>query len=129
VHRNERLLRDAYTAMANGDGRALAKLLTVDSQWIIPGTGLLAGVHTGPGEIFEFWKRTATQTGGGLPLEVDDVLANDERAIVLVTVEGSRGDRRLRERQVAIFEIHDGTVKSARFIYENPKAYDDFWTD
>ena len=109
--------------------RSLAKLLTVDTPWIIAGTGVLSGVHTGPDEIFEFWKRTAAQTGGGLRLDVEDVLANDERAIVLVTVEGSRGDRLLRERQVAIFEIRDDTVKTARFIYENPKSYDDFLTD
>jgi hypothetical protein len=71
----------------------------------------------------------AANVRGGLRLDVEDVLANDNRAIVLVTDEGSRGDRRLSERQVAIFEIRDGTVKTARFIYENPKSYDDFWTD
>jgi hypothetical protein len=43
MHPNERLLRQAYRAMANGDGRALAQLLTVDTQWICPVAGVWRG--------------------------------------------------------------------------------------
>jgi hypothetical protein len=80
-----------------------------------------------PDEILRFWKKVAAQTGGGLQLDVLDVLANDERGVVLVVARGERNRRRLEERQVAVFELHDGTISRATFIYEDPAAYDAFW--
>ncbi|MEM9036223.1 MAG: nuclear transport factor 2 family protein [Actinomycetota bacterium] len=130
MHANEALIRDGYAAMARGDGRPLAALLTPQTQWIICGSGHLAGTYTGPDEIFGLWKAIAAQTGGGLDLEIRDVLANDERAVVLVTARGERSGRILEERQIAVFELaHDSTVSSATFVYEHPDAYDAFWED
>jgi hypothetical protein len=57
------------------------------------------------------------------------VLANDERAIALVTARGRRGDRQLAERQVALFEMDGGKITEATFVYENPDVYDSFWED
>jgi hypothetical protein len=128
MHPNEAMLRDAYAAMAVGDGRALAKLLTPETTWVIAGSGALAGSYRGPDEIFGLWKAIAEQTGGGLRLEVRDVLANDERGVVLVTARGERQGRVLDGHQVAVFELGEsGTVRTATFIYENPAAYDAFW--
>lgn len=129
MHPNEALIRGTYEAMVRGDGRALSDILTPSTEWIVQGEGSLAGIYTGPDEIFGFWKQVAAKTGGGLKLEVRDVLANDRRAVALVTARGSRGDRRLEERQVATFEMHEGKVTSATFVYERPHVYDAFWAD
>lgn len=129
MHPNERLLRGAYEAMARSDGRALAKLLEPSTRWVIAGRGPVSGTYEGPDEIFAFWKKTAEQTGGGLRLNVRDVLANDHRGVVLVDVDGSRRGRELHARQVVVFELDDGKVLSATFIYEDPQAYDEFWRD
>ena len=127
---NESILREAYAAMAVGDGRTLAKLLLPDTTWVIAGKGKLAGSYRGPDEIFTLWKAIAEQTGGGLRLEVRDVLANDQRGVVLVTARGERRGRVLDERQVAVFEFAEpGKVRTATFIYEDPEAYDAFWDD
>lgn len=130
VHPNESVLRDAYAAMAAGDGRALAQLLTTETTWVIRGRGKLAGSYRGPDEIFALWKAIAAQTGGGLQLEVKDVLANDARGVVLATARGERSGRSLEEPQVAVFEFAEpGRVRRATFIYEDPDAYDAFWQD
>jgi ketosteroid isomerase-like protein len=129
VHRNETLVRDGYEAMARGDGRGLAEMLTDTSRWVVCGRGKLAATYTGRDEIFTLWKKIADQTGGGLQLELRDVLANDERAIALVTARGRRGDRQLAERQVALFEMDGGKITEATFVYENPDVYDSFWED
>lgn len=113
--------------MKRGDGATLSALLTSATQWIIHGDGKLAGTYTGPNEIFGFWKLVAEQTGGGLQLEVQDVLANDHRAVALVTVRGERLGHHLNERQIAVFEIEDGKVLSATFVYERPTVYNAFW--
>lgn len=127
---NETLLRETYKAMAAGDGRTLAKLLTADTTWVICGKGKLAGSYRGPDEIFGLWKAIAEQAGGGLQLDVQDVLANDTRGVVLVVARGERRGKHLDEHQVAVFEFGgEGKVRTATFIYEDPDAYDAFWAD
>lgn len=129
VHPNESLVREAYSAMAAGDGRTLAKMLTPDTTWVICGKGGLAGSYQGPDKIFGLWKGIAEQTNGGLQLELQDVLANEARAVAIVVARGERNGRVLDERQLAHFEFSaDGKVQTARFIYEDPDAYDAFWT-
>ncbi len=127
MHANEQFVRKMYDAMARGDGRQLARVLTAETQWIMPGRGLLSGTYRGPDEIFGLWKRIAEQSGGGLQLELRDVLANDDHAVALVSVRGSREGRQLDERQVAVFEFADGQLRSGTFIYEDPQTYDAFW--
>ncbi len=127
MNTTERLVREGYEAMAKGDGSVLASLLTPATEWIIHGEGDLAGTYTGPDEIFDFWRLVARKTGGGLQLEVRDVLANDQRAVALVMVRGSREDRTLDERQIVVFEFDGDKVQSASFVYERPEVYDAFW--
>ena len=124
---NEQFVREMYDAMARGDGRQLARALTAETQWVMPGRGVLSGTYTGPDEIFGLWKRIAEQSGGGLQLELRDVLANDDRAVASVSVRGRRAERELDEGQVAVFEFADGVLQSATFIYEDPETYEAFW--
>lgn len=114
--------------MARRDGAFLARLVAPDARWVVCGKGPLSGTYVGHDEIFGVWKLVAEQTGGGLELDVRDVLANDDRAIVLVTARGQRKGHTLEERQVAIFELRDAKVVEARFLYENPDEYDEFWS-
>lgn len=60
-------------------------------------------------------------------MEPRDVLANDQRAVALVTVRGAREGRTLDERQIVIFEFDGRKVRSASFVYERPEIYDAFW--
>ena len=127
MHPNEQLIREMYGAMARADGRRLAQFLTADTQWIIAGRGQLSGTYTGPDEIFGLWKRVAQQSGGGLQLELRDVVANDDHAVALVNVRGRRAERQLDQRQVVVFEFERGVLRSGTFIYEDPDAYEEFW--
>jgi ketosteroid isomerase-like protein len=128
MHPNEQLIRELYDAMARADGRRLAQFLTAETKWIMPGRGHFSGTYTGPDEIFGFWKRVAQESGGGLQLELRDVLANDDRAVALISVHGRREDRHLDQRQVVVFEFLQGMLLSGTFIYEDPEAYEGFWS-
>jgi ketosteroid isomerase-like protein len=127
MHANEKFVRDFYDAMARGDGKALASAIGPSTRWIILGESELAGTYTGSDQIFDFWKVVYKKTGGGLNLTLRDVLANDERAVALVDVTGSRDGNVLQERQVVEYEINDETFASGTFIYERPWVYDAFW--
>ena len=126
---NEKLLRDGYAAMARGDGKLLAEMLAPDALWTIPGHSPLAGKYIGLKQIFTFWKRVAELAPGGLRLEVQDVLANDERGVVFVVGRGTRLGRSIEERGVHVFRFEHSRIKEARFYYEDQGAYDALWSD
>lgn len=96
MHAMEERLRAGYAAMARGDGSALAQLLAPDAIWHIPGNNLLAGRYQGLDQIFRFWKKVAALSGGGMALEVLDVLANDERGAVFVVGRAQRNGRSMQ---------------------------------
>ena len=128
MHPNETALRNGYAAMAKGDGRQLAQLLGLSTEWHIPGRSPLAGTYRGPAEIFKFWKRVAELAPGGLRLEILDAFANDARGVVFVVGRGARQGLSIEERGVHVFEFDAGKVKNARFFYEDQDAYDRFWS-
>lgn len=49
--------------------------------------------------------------------------------MALVNVRARRGDYKLDERQVVVFELEGDKVTNATFIYERPEIYDGFWSD
>ena len=127
-HPNEALLRETYAAMARGDGRAIAANIAPDAVWHIPGASPLAGDKRGLDELFAFWRHVAELSGGGMRLELRDVLANDERACVWVRGSATRDGRTFEELGVHVFEIRDGKIAEAWFHYEDQTAYDEFWS-
>ncbi|MDP3521299.1 MAG: nuclear transport factor 2 family protein [Hydrogenophaga sp.] len=128
MHAIEKKLRDGYAAMARGDGAALAQLLASDATWHIPGHSLLAGQYQGAEQIFRFWKKVAALSGGGMRLEVVDVLANDERGVVFVIGRARREGRELEERGLHVYRFSNGLAIEGRFYYEDQTAYDAFWS-
>ena len=36
--------------------------------------------------------------------------------------------RTMEVRQLLVFELSDGLITQARFVCENPSAYDEFWS-
>lgn len=60
---------------------------------------------------------------------MEDVLANEQRGVVLVLARGERDGRRMEERQIAVFELEHGKIRRATFVYEDPAAYEAFWQD
>ena len=127
MHANEAMLRATYDAMARGDGRSIAAVLAPSATWHIPGSSQMAGDYVGLDELFGFWRRVAELTGGGMRLEVLDVLANDEHAAVWVHGRARRDDRTFEERGVHVFTLSDGLITEAWFHYEDQAAYDEFW--
>jgi uncharacterized protein len=128
MHPTESQIRAGYAAMASGDGRALAAMLDPQAQWHIPGNSPLAGTYKGLGAIFDFWKKVMQLADGGMRLEVLDVLANDERAVVFVVGRSQRKGISIEERGVHVYEIRNGKATCARFYYEDQLAYDRFWS-
>jgi ketosteroid isomerase-like protein len=117
-HPNETVIRNLYDAFAARDMAVVQDLLADDVTWHAPGTAQHAGVRHGKPELFATMGRLGELTGGTLRSEVIDVLANDERAVVLQWTRAQRSARPpLEDREVIVFQLRDGRVVEA---WEHP---------
>src|SRR4051795_9064175 len=110
-HPNETVIRNLYAAFAARDMAVVQDLLADDVTWHAPGRAQHAGVRHGQPELFATMGRLGELTGGTLRSEVIDVLANDERAVVLQWTRAQRSARvPLEDREVIVFQLRDGRV-------------------
>jgi ketosteroid isomerase-like protein len=127
AHPNVELTRQGYEAFARGDLTALSQLIAADATWHVSDTGPLSGDYHGRDEIFGFFGRLAEQTGGTFRLDVHDVLANDEHAVVLCTLWASRGTKSIEIPVANISHLRDGKITEFWSATTDPQATTDFW--
>jgi ketosteroid isomerase-like protein len=110
-HPNEDLIRRLYKAFASQDMAVIDQLLADDITWHAPGRARNAGIRRGKAALFAVMGELAQLTGGTMSSDVHDVLANDDRAVVLQTTKASREGRpALKDREVLVFEVRKGKV-------------------
>ncbi len=129
THPNEELARKGYEAFAAGELDFVREHFAEDIVWHLPGRNPLAGDYRGIDEVFALFARNVELTEGSFRLEVHDVLANDEHAVVLVRATGNRGGRRLDDRQSHVFHVRDGKVTEFWGHPGDQYAVDEFWSD
>jgi uncharacterized protein len=127
VHPNEAIVRAGYDAFVRGDLEAVRSFLHPDVIWHVAGSGPLAGVYKGHGELLEFFGRIAALTEGTITIEAGDILAGDEQVVVLTNLRARRGDRILDDRGVAVFRISDGVAVEVHMFAEDQRALDAFF--
>lgn len=117
-HPNETVIRDLYAAFATGEMAIVDGLLADDVMWHAPGSAQHAGVRRGKPELYASMGRLAELTGGTLRSEIVDVLANDQRAVVLQLTRAERDGRpALHDREVIVYELRGGRVIE---VWEHP---------
>jgi uncharacterized protein len=110
AHPNEELVRRGYRAFEAGDLDTLREQLDPNVVWHVVGRGPLAGDYRGIDEVFGFFGKIVELTGGTFELDVHDILANDEHAVVLVRARGERGGKKLEDPQAHVLHVKDGKV-------------------
>jgi ketosteroid isomerase-like protein len=71
--------------------------------------------------------KAAELTAGTFRLELEDVLANDRRAVALVDWVAEREGRSLRGKEIAVFRVQDGRLAEAWFYPDDLRTVDTFW--
>ena len=127
-HPNEELAQRAFDAFSKGDFEAVAALLADDIVYHVPGRGPLSGDHRGKDHVLANFAEQAELTGGTFRLEVHDVVANDDHAIVLTAARAERGDRSWEDNAVLIFHIRDGKISEAWLHPGDQYAGDEFFS-
>ena len=127
-HPNEDLIRRGYEAFSNGDLDTLREVFADDILWHAPGRNPLAGDYKGMEEVFGFFASVAEMTGGTFSLEIHDVLANDEHAVVLAVARGARDGKRFEDRAVHVWHVEGGKAKEFWGHPGDQYAVDEFWS-
>jgi ketosteroid isomerase-like protein len=128
AHPNEELARKGYDAFAAGDLDTIREILADDIQWHVGGRSPLAGDYKGKDEVFAFFAKLVELSGGTFRVDVHDVLANDEHAVVLGTNRATRDGKELNDNIVAVYHNKDRKTVEAWFHPGDQYATDEFWS-
>ena len=127
AHPLEAIIREAYAAFGRGDLDGYLRPCTEDFSFRVPGHGGIGGTYRAKEGVYELARKVMDITGGSFQEDVEDVLANDQHAVVLArhhfTCDGQPKDYRTAH----VYEIRDGKLAAC---WEQPRdqaAFDDAW--
>jgi ketosteroid isomerase-like protein len=124
-HPNEALLRETYDAVGQGDLQVLLDRLADDIKWEDSSLGPLAGEYRGKDAVGAFFGKTFEVYAGTLRVEVLDVVANQDHAVVLTREHGETQGETVSWRGTQIWTFRDG--KCVEFVAVNDGTYNRFW--
>ena len=112
AHPNEAMIRAAFEAFGRGDLETMQKQYwTEDIRFHVMGRGPLSGDVDGSAAVVEWLGGLAEATGGTYRAEaLQDVLANDERAVALYTARAERDGQGWEDETVLVMRIQDGKI-------------------
>ena len=127
-HPNAELLRNGYAAFQTGDMDALRnQYFAPDAVWHVGGHNKFSGDHKGVDAILQLFMDNFTETDGTFKVELHDVLGNDEHAVALATVSGTKGGKQLSDNYTHVVHNKDGKLVESWIFAENPDKVDEFW--
>ncbi len=128
AHPNEELARRSLEAFSTGDMEAFAGLLDEDAVFHFPGRGPLAGDHQGKGQVLATLAKQGELSGGTFRVELHDVLASDEHAVLLVKARAERGGKMWSDNGILVFHTKNGKVSEAWLHPGDQYAGDEFFS-
>jgi ketosteroid isomerase-like protein len=128
-HPHAELSRSLHAAIESADLDAMRRLCTPDVVWHVSGRGPLAADHEGIRAVLSMFGRTYEMAGGTLSYDVHDVLADDEHAVVLLTVHADIAGRKLEDKAAHVCHVRDGQISEVWAFYWTQHALDDAMTE
>lgn len=125
---NADLIRCGYDAFARGDIAGVLSIFAEDILWHIPGRGPISRDYRGHREVLEFFNRFMELSGATFRIQIDDVLANHERVVVLCTESAQRAGRSWSSPQVHVWTVKNGRVRVFWQYQGDQQTEDEFWS-
>ena len=127
AHPNEDLVREGIAASQRGDMDAAQKRWAEDIRFHVPGRNPRAGDYEGIEQVRQFYAGLAEDvTGGTVSSELHDVLANDEHAVVLMTIRRERAGKQWDDNTVVVYHIRNGKITEVWSHATDQYAVDEF---
>lgn len=127
MHPLEAIIRDAYAAFGRGDIDGYLGPCTEDFAFHIPGHGGIAGDYVGRLGLYVLAAKAMSITGGTFHEEVEDVLANDNHAVVLVRHRFIRDGNPQDYRTAHVYDVRNGRLAECFEQPRDPASFDDAW--
>ena len=126
---NAETMRKGYAAFSRGDMEALrTEVFTPDIVWHQGGRNQTSGDYRGADEVLGLFGKLFQLTDGTFRVEVHDILATEEHAVVLARVSGERGGRSVQNGNYAhVCHFRDGKLSEAWIVDVDPYALDEFF--
>ena len=129
-HPNIDLMRRYSQAMQAGEAATALPFYAEDLVLHVPGRSSHAGTFHGQDAVLAYYTRVFRETDGGPEvLAVDDILASDDRAAILVRWRLRRGDRSIDVDRVVIYRIVAERIAEIWVRDFDQYAYDEFFAD
>jgi ketosteroid isomerase-like protein len=127
-HANAVLARRGYAAFTAGDMDTLRDLMAEGAIWHQPGKAAIAGDFIGRDQVFEYFGKLFELSGGTFKADPEDILADDDRAVVVQHTTGTRDGKTLDAHHVLVFEIRGGKFAETRVYAADQEGDDAFWS-
>lgn len=128
VHPNAAIARRAWQAVSAGDLEELATLIHADVVWHATTRHPWYGEHLGLDGAMDYLGKIG-ESVDRFDATVVDVLASQERAVMLFHVSARRGERTLETDYVMLMSVRGGRIAEIWTSALAPTAVEVFWAD
>jgi ketosteroid isomerase-like protein len=125
AHPNEEVARSATEALSKGDMEGFLSHHSNDIVVHFPGRGPMAGDYRGKDGVAQMFQRQMQMLDSPPEIENHDVLANDDHAVVLNKVRGTRGGQTLEQQQVVVIHLKGGKIAEVWLQFSDQQAMDE----
>jgi uncharacterized protein len=124
---NIALMRKGYEAFSRGDLDTVRELFDPDITWHQPGHSSIAGEFKGVDSVFDLFGKLFEKSAGTFRADPADILASDERVVVLQRTTASRNGNTLDMTHPIVWEIRDGKPYDVTVYFYDLGEHDKFW--
>ncbi len=126
---NVQLAKRGYELFGKGDLDSMkSEILSPDVIWRTEGVGPFESEYKGIDALIGYFSRLFELSGGTFKAEVLHIYADDDRAVAIQHVSGSRVGKLLDTRMVVVFEIRDGKISEVTQFAAEPSKLESFWS-
>ena len=126
-HPLEQIIRNAYIAFARGEIDGYLQACGTDFTFNIPGSGGICGIWVGKKGLLDLANKAMALSASTFHEEVEDVLANDRHAVVLVRHRFSRDGSPKDYRTAHVYDVWNDRLVRCFEQPQDPGAFHDAW--
>ena len=125
AHPNAEVARRATEALSKRDIEGFLSLHADDVVVHFPGRGPMAGDYRGKDGVAQMFQKQMQMLDSPPEIDNHDILANDDHAVVLNKVRGTRKGKTLEQQQVVVMHTKGGKIAEVWLQFSDQQAMDE----
>jgi ketosteroid isomerase-like protein len=125
---NAELICRGYDAFGRGDVATVLAILDANITWHVPGHSPLSGDYKGHDEVAGFFTETMRLSAGTFTIKIVDVLASNDRVVVLCTVAAERKGQSWSSSEVHLWRVVNELAIEFCEYQGDQQTEDEFWS-